>query len=412
MNARHVLVIFGKELQDALRDRRTLLSTLIIPMLVIPLLSFGTLGLGASLVARAREQKPVVMIVGGNDAPQVSAALAKTERFTVVPARENYEQLIVDKQIGAALLLPHDFAGALRRGEVPRASILHYEGELRSGMAAEELDRFLREFREQQIAATLAASGLPARTMRPFELARRNVAPPEKVGGNLFGGFVPYLIIILCFTGAMYPAIDVTAGEKERGTMETLLCSPVSRREIVLGKFLLVLTGSLSAMAMSLASMVVTALATGALMLGDGGGEGLAATAATRVGSGYVPLIDPFGLLGVLCMVLPVAVFFSALEFAIALFARSTKEAQSYLGPLMLVVLLPAIVGMLPGIDLNATLAFVPLLNLSLACKEMLSGIWHWGYLAIIFGSTCLYAGLALALAVRMFNREDVIFRT
>lgn len=192
--------------------------------------------------------------------------------------------------------------------------------------------------------------------------------------------------------------------------METLLCSPAARTEIVLGKFLLVLTGSLSSMALSLGSMGVTAMATGALMHGGGDTATLAAGSATT-GSGYVPLIAPLGLLGVLALVLPVAVLFSALEFTIALFARSTKEAQSYLGPLMLVVLMPAIVGMLPGIDLNATLAFVPLLNLSLACKEMLSGVWHWSYLAIIFVSTCLYAAGALALAVRMFSREDVIFR-
>ena len=78
---------------------------------------------------------------------------------------------------------------------------------------------------------------------------------------------------------------------------------------------------------------------------------------------------------------------------------------------MMIVVIMPAIIGMLPGIELNAQLAMVPILNLSLVCKEMLSGVWHWNYIAIIFGSTCIYAGVALAFAVRMFKREDVIFR-
>jgi sodium transport system permease protein len=239
-------------------------------------------------------------------------------------------------------------------------------------------------------------------------MRRRNVAPPEKVGGNLVGGFVPYLIIALCFTGAMYPAIDVTAGEKERGTMETLLCSPAARVEIVLGKFLLVLTGSLSAMAMSLLSMGVTALVTGAILFGDRLTARVAQATAT---SGYVNFISPWGLLGVLAVVFPVAILFSAVQLTIALFARNTKEAQSYLGPSMIIVLLPAIIGMLPGIDLNAPLAWIPLLNLSLVCKEMLSGVWHWGYIAIVFASTCLYAAIALALAVRMFERESVLFR-
>jgi len=227
------------------------------------------------------------------------------------------------------------------------------------------------------------------------------------VGGNLFGGLVPYLIIILCFTGAMYPAIDLTAGEKERGTMETLLCSPVSRVEIVLGKFLLVLTGSLSAMVFMLLSMGVTAGVAGTMLLGTGAKTAAAAGAKAAA----LPMIDPLGLVGVLAMVFPVAVLFSAVIFTVALFAKSYKEAQSYVAPMMIVVIMPAVIGMLPGIDLNARLALVPLLNLSLVCKEMLSGIWHWNYIGLIFGSSCVYAAVALAMAVQMFKREEVIFR-
>lgn len=189
--------------------------------------------------------------------------------------------------------------------------------------------------------------------------------------------------------------------------METLLCSPASRVEIVLGKFLMVLTGSLSAMVLSLVSMGATAIAMG-LMLTGGGAPAVAAAAR----SGPMPMIDPVGLLGVLAMVFPVAVLFSAVELTVALFARTSKEAQSYLGPMILVVLLPAVIGMLPGIELNARLALIPLLNLSLVCREMLSGVWHWHYIGLIFASSCLYAAAALALAVRMFNREAVLFRT
>ena len=125
-----------------------------------------------------------------------------------------------------------------------------------------------------------------------------------------------------------------------------------------------------------------------------------------------LPPIDPTGLLGVVALVFPVAVFFSAVLFTVALFAKSFKEAQSYVGPMMIVVIMPAVVGMLPGIDLNARLALIPILNLSLVCKEMLSGVWHWNYIGLIFGSSCVYAVIALLLAVKMFKREDVIFRS
>jgi sodium transport system permease protein len=117
------------------------------------------------------------------------------------------------------------------------------------------------------------------------------------------------------------------------------------------------------------------------------------------------------GVLGVFAMIAPVAVFFAAVLLAISLFAKSYKEAQSYVAPLIIVIIMPAVIGMLPGIELSVKTALVPILNLSLVCKEMLSGVWHWHYIAIIFGSTCVYAAAALAVTVRMFNREDVIFR-
>ena len=195
--------------------------------------------------------------------------------------------------------------------------------------------------------------------------------------------------------------------------METLLCSPVARVDIVLGKFLMVLTGSLSAMCFMLLSMGTTAAIGGSLMMSGGGTVKVGAAAAGKTAAaGVLPTIDPLGLFGVLAMVFPVAVMFAAAAFTIALFAKSYKEAQSYLAPMMIVVIMPAVVGMLPGIDLNARLALVPLLNLSLVCKEMLSGVWHWNYIALIFGSSCVYAAVALSLAVKMFKREDVIFRT
>lgn len=226
------------------------------------------------------------------------------------------------------------------------------------------------------------------------------------MGGNLIGGLIPYIIIILCFTGAMYPAIDLTAGEKERGTMETLLCSPVHRVNIVLGKFLMVMTASIATMCLTLLSTGVSFALGGSFFTG-----GAKTVAAGQAAAGMMPSIDPLGIFGVFAMIAPVAMLFAALLLTISLYAKSYKEAQSYVSPLIIVVIMPAMMGMLPGIELTAKTALIPILNLSLVCKEMLSGVWHWHYIALIFGSTCVYAAAALALCVRMFNREDVMFR-
>ncbi len=412
MNWHNIVTVYLKELKDSLRDRRTLLSTIIIPTLVMPLLTFGVGKVASVVINRARGETPSIVILGGEDSPGVVAQLKASKKFRVVASTADWKQRIGDKQIRAAVRIPEKFEAGLRAGAAAPVVIYHYEGELKSMLGVGELEKFFRDLRDQTVTARLAERALPPSLVRPFEFSRENVAPPEKVGGNLIGGFVPYLIIILCFTGAMYPAMDLTAGEKERGTMETLLCSPVARVDLVLGKFLMVLTGSLSAMVFMLVSMGATAFIAGSMWAGGGKAAPLAAAAAAKDSASVIPMIDPLGLLGVLAMVLPVAVLFSAVIFTVALFAKSYKEAQSYVGPLVLVIIMPAVLGMLPGIDLNFRLALVPILNLSLVCKEMLSGVWHWEYIALIFGSSCVYAGLALALAVRMFNREDVIFRT
>lgn len=412
MNGHNILTVYLKELKDSLRDRRTLMSVIIIPAVVMPLLFFGVGKVMSTVMSKAREEIPSVAIIGGADSPAVVAALKQSAKLRVVATPADWKQAISDKKLRAAVELPAGFEAGLKSGAAPAVRVFNYSGELKSDFAARTVEAFLTDLRERTVAERLSERGL-ARTMaRPFEFSRENVAPPEKVGGNLFGGFVPYLIIILCFSGAMYPAMDLTAGEKERGTMETLLCSPVARVDIVMGKFLMVLTGSLAAMCVMLTSMGVTAAVGGSLMM-SGGGAVKVGTAAkgAAAGAALLPTIDPLGLVGVLAMVFPVAVLFAAVAFTVALFAKSYKEAQSYLAPMMIIVIMPAVIGMLPGIDLNFRLALVPLLNLSLVCKEMLSGVWHWDYIALIFASSCVYAGIALAVAVRMFKREDVIFR-
>ena len=403
----NVWTVFTKEVRDSLRDRRAVISMFVVPTLVMPLLLLTAGAITAKVVKKAQSEASPVAIVGGTDSPRVVAELRADPRLRVAEAEGDFRRMIAEKRVRAAVELPAGFEAALAAGEPATVTLHHYEGELKSGFGVGELERFFRELRERTVAERLARRGLPADLVKPFAVKRLNAAPPEKVGGNLVGGIVPYVIILLCFTGAMYPAIDLTAGEKERGTMETLLCSPVSRTALVLGKFFTVLAASLATMACMLVSMLACILAGGAYLAGGAGG-----LAAGGGAAGPAPLVlDPLGAVGVFVMVLPVAVLFAATLLAVALFAKSHKEAQSYVSPLIMVVILPAMMGMLPGVELNAKLALVPILNLTLACKEMLSGVWHWPQLALIFVSTAVYAGAALAVAVRLFRRESVLFR-
>ncbi len=411
MNWKNIVTIYLKELKDSLRDRRTLISMIVIPTLIMPLLMFGVGAIMTKVIKTARDEASPIVILGGADSPGVVAALRADKRFRIVTPSGDYKQLVSEKKIRLAVKIPESFETALKAGTPRTVTLYYYEGEMKSGIGVTAVERFFRDLREKTIESRLTDRGLPADVVKPFEVKRQNVAPPEKVGGNLIGGLIPYIIIILCFTGAMYPAIDLTAGEKERGTMETLLCSPVHRMNIVLGKFLMVMTASIATMCLTLLSTGLS-IAIGGAMLG-GGRTAAAQTAAgaARTAAATMPSIDPLGIFGVFAMIVPVAMLFAALLLTISLFAKSYKEAQSYVSPLIIVVIMPAMMGMLPGIELTAKTALIPILNLSLVCKEMLSGVWHWNYIGLIFGSTCVYAAIALALCVKMFNREDVMFR-
>jgi sodium transport system permease protein len=403
MSLRNIGVVYRKELIDSLRDRRTVVSMIAVPLLVMPLLTVGMGVLSMTLVGQAMKEIPEVMILGGEDSPRVMAELGQLKDLRIVPARPDYADEISNKQIRAAVEIPDGFEAKLAAGESSTVKIYMYEGELKSGFGADRLQRFFRQLRDRTIREHLEARQLPDTLVRPFDIEQKNVAPAEKVGGAILGGLVPYFVILLSLTGAMYPAMDLTAGEKERGTIETILCSPVSRTHLVLGKFLMVLTASIATAVLSIASMAVSFGVGKKMLLGAMPGAADAALQITITGKAMVSIFF---------VVLPLAVFFSAVLLALSLFAKSFKEAQSYISPLMIVVVMPAVAALLPGVELSPALALVPVLNTSLVSKEIITGTYRWDLIALIFLSSSVYAMAALTIAVRLFQREDVLFRT
>ena len=401
MSLRNIGIVYRKEMTDSLRDRRTLISMIVVPIVLMPLMTIGISVVSIRTMREAQKEIPQVMILGGDDSPRLVESLQKVTTLEFVPARNDYTSQISNKQLRAAVRIPPGFDAAIANGEPSRIAILDYEGEIKSEFAARRLESFFQEFRQNTIENRLAARNLPPSFIRPFEVEKQNVAPPEKVGAAVFGGLIPYMVILLCMTGAMYPAMDLTAGEKERGTMETILTSPVSRTHLVLGKFLTVLTASISTAALSVLSMGLS-FRYSSHFLGD---------VPPELGAQLHLRLAPSAVAAVFAMVLPVAVLFSAALLAIALFAKSYKEAQSYISPLMIVVILPAVASLLPGVELNTRLALIPILNTSLVSKEIVSGTYHWNYIALIFASSCVYAAVALYTAVKLFQREDVLFR-
>jgi len=404
MSLRNIGIVYRKELTEALRDKRTLITTFLVPLLLIPVMGTGFTAVMSAVIGNAKKEKPKVMIVGGTDSPRVVEELQQYPKINVIRTTDDWRHKVVEKEIRAAVEIPEGFEKNVSEGHGGTVKIDVYGGEIKSEFAAGNIEGYLKEYRDGIVAKRLEANRLPANLLRPFQVKRESIASPEKQAGAILGGIIAYALILMCLNGAMSPAIDLTAGEKERGTMETILSSPVSRTHLVLGKFLLVLTASLiTAMLLMVSVEVSTTVVQKSHVLDQMAGEGEAPPQL---------MLGPEAIASVIIMAVPLSVLFSAGLITIALFAKSHKEAQSYIAPLMFLVVIPAVAAMLPGVDLTPKLAIVPLLNVSLLCKELVTGEYHWNYIALIFASTCVYAAGALFLAVKMFQRESVLFRS
>src|SRR5437879_5716586 len=401
MSVRNIGIVYRKELTEWLRDRRTLISTVLVPLLAFPILMVGMTSLMAVMMSKAEKEVPKVMVIHGENSPELVAALHASKDLEIVPYADDWKDQISNKQTRAAVQIPSGFDASLNGKSPLTVQIHYYQGEVKSEYGAGHVEDSLKSFRDEFVKKILEAKNLPDSLISPFRLERHNVAPPEKVSGAALGGLLGYMVILLSMTGAIYPAIDLTAGEKERGTMETILSSPLARLDLVLGKFLLVLSASLATATLSVISMGSSFSILGKFHAFSGG-----------QGADLHLQIGVKSAAAVFLMALPLAVLFSALLLTIALFAKSHKEAQSYLTPMTFAVVIPAVASLMPGIELSPKLAVIPILNTSLICKEIVGGTYHWNYIALIFLSTCVYAAAALFLATKMFQRESVLFRS
>jgi len=260
------------------------------------------------------------------------------------------------------------------------------------------MQKMIEEYEEELLKERFEALELDEGIVDGIELRTYNVASAQERFGKEVGGFLPYLFIIFCFMGAMYPAIDLGAGEKERGTMETLLTAPVNRFHILLGKFgVVVLSGVLSAI-VSMVGLYIGIKQTQQLP------PEILEVMIKILGWGNIAML--FSLL------LPLTVFFAGILLSVSLSAKSFKEAQSLVSPLNVAIILPAAIAMIPGIEMNVTTALIPVLNVSLASKEIIAGTMSMGHLALVYTSLITLALASLYGSVWWFKRESTIFRT
>ncbi len=388
-----IATVIRKELLSTLRDRKTLFSAILLPALAMPLLLIGIGKLQGALMEKERTRELKVALI---NAPTEAADLFAPPLFAQVqPEDAEAARDSVEAENFDALLV---FEPAFRENASGSRSgrITLYHKSTQEGVdkrVRERLDLYEQRLMDQRIQRL----GLEKEMLDPVVLEPVDVASTKEQIGVVVGGMLPYLFIIFCFTGCMYPALDMVTGEKEKGTIETLLTTPTSRFGILLGKMLTIALIGLCAALMVIGGLVVT------LQL------------ATEIPA---PLMDAVQdilslrfVLMLFAMLIPLSLFFAGMISAVAIRASSFKEAQSYVTPLMFVVIIPAMVALMPGVKLTWALAFVPILNIALATKEIIAGTMYLPmYLAIVV-SLVLLALVTVFISKGQFDKEGNILK-
>ena len=331
------------------------------------------------------------MAVGVKVSPSLRAALEKAQIQIV--ENDNLKDAVLTKTIAAGV---EETAGT-----PVEVQIYADNSNPTSSAAAARVRLALDDFKDEKVRESLRGSGIPASVLTPFVVKRTNLAGARKMAGMAWGSILGYLLLLMMFTGGMYPIIDMTAGEKERKTIEALLASPATRQEIVVGKNLAAVTAILITAMLTLGSMVYS------LKSSNLSSKVPEAQEMLRT----IPL-DVHSVTLIAATLVPLAMFEASLMFAIALFARSYKEGQSYLMPLLIVVIFPALMGGLSGLKMTPLLCVIPIFNASQMIRGILLGEASTANFAIMTAANLVYAGVAFVIATRQFENESVLFRS
>ncbi|MEL0646982.1 ABC transporter permease [Pseudoalteromonas agarivorans] len=399
--------VFKKELKELLRDKKTLMFVVALPVIIFPII-FAVMAFISSQAALDADQKVnTYVIINGEYAQEFTDKVFYHKSFELYKGNKTFNTIeelkagVIAGDIDMGIYLPSDAKQTLTDEKQSKWQVVFNDSKS-INFLFERVKELAKEYSDNLQKEQLISFGIDmsahAALLNPVNVIKVDTADKRENLGEKMGGFLPYLLIPLVLMGATYPAIDLGAGEKERGTLETLLLTPITRTELVLGKFITLLTTSIASTTITVLSMgcwVAVALAFADLDVIKTAFSSLAVT----------------DLLMIFVLLLPLAAIFSSLALAISIYARTFKEAQNYMAPLSMGVFFPIIISILPNMELTAKTAFIPVTNVALAIKDIIKGTVDYTFVGLIFLATALIAGALLAFCVKWFNREDVLFR-
>ncbi len=428
MRTRIALTIFAKELLETLRDRRTMATMVLLPLVLYPSLIIISSQVMTREVARLQGHRGRVAVIG--KLPPVLRALAESNNMVCVafgetpeapgslaitPPREDDEEnpwmrfdvdvpepltewasrQLSSRRAELIVAVPTNLPALLTNGHTAPVALLYDETVEVSRIVKDrfykQIVRWRHRLRDERYRGR---EELPEGFFYPVVVQEERTADSEKRGGFIAGKIIPMVLVLMMLLGAFHPAVDLTAGEKERGTMQTLLTAPAHAIEIILGKFMAVLSVAMIAATANLLSM---AMAIAWLLRSVPNNEEV--TLALDLGTALLVLVQ----------LVPIAIFIAAMMLAVAVFAHSFKEAQNYLTPVLLVVMIPTSMAVLLSVNLDPVTACAPILNFVLMTRELLVKPPAAGLILVVLASNSAYAAVALGVAVRVFQNERVL---
>ena len=394
MRTQIIGAIFRKEIKEVLRDKRMLYLIILLPFFLYPVL-FTLIGkVGQSQQEKLTTEKINVLLSPELEGTAIYDALAQSGELNLSFGEVNKEKLdTLSNAIG--IKVETNVSQALSvDGTVPVEIMTDQSKDLLK-FRSRQLKSVLDGVNQVLLQKRLEAAELNPEFVKPLAIQQVDIASEEEQAGKILASFLPMIILLFVFVGCVYIAIDITAGEKERKTLQTIFTAPIKISEIIAGKFAAVFSVGIISAFMNILSLIVAMMIQVSLMGAEVGAFSLS--------------IDAQGWFWLCLIIFLTTVFLAALTLAVVLLANSYKEAQSYVSPLMMIIIIPAVMSQMPGMELNSTTALIPMLNISLAIGAVLKGGFSTGFVALVAGMALIYAVLALFFASQTFGNENVV---
>ena len=397
-------VLLVKEIKHLFRDTKTIVQTVILPTFITPAL-LGAIFWYVGSIANEETKKTYDISAYSTIESNLITQLADSDRLNIL-SEESIDDVITsvtDGNTEIGLVLDESFSENLATNNSAKITI--YSKNIDTFSQAKSLvTNIIDDFEDTERNERLLALNLTNEYVNPIIIDEEDLTTEEESAGSIFGAILALFFVMYVMSGSTYPAVDLGAGEKERGTMETLISTNISSVDIIIGKMLSVTTSAVLTATFSMLGFAIPMIVI-FLFYADSVNEYLFSLLSA--------LLNPVAFLAVFILIIPLSVFMGAFLLAISVYAKTPKEAGLLLGNVLIIFIVPCYIPLInPGLELDFVGALIPCYNLALITNNLIAGTVDWFLYSVALISTIVYCCVAIYITYIMFDDENVIFRS